>query len=169
MQLAYCYLVTVYAKLTLYSLVCRLCWLAYNNILHFPFRRTSIMKLFYFSAFQPFLAFGPFLKCTEACGPVIYFLVFMNVFGIWSVFEIHRGMWPDYIFSRFLMSVFCICWLQIVLAFCPFSKCTGGMWSGHIFSRFHARPQKSYQSKFQKCCPTNIKKTRQEKVFLSSN
>ena len=101
MQLAYCYLVSVYAKLTLYSLVCRLCWLAYNNILHFPLRRTSIMKLFYFSALQAFLAFGPVLKCTEACGPVMHFLVFMSIFGIWSIFEMHRGMWPGYLFSRF--------------------------------------------------------------------
>ena len=40
-----------------------------------------------------------------------------------------------------------------------------GMWSGHIFSRFHARPQKSYQSKFRKCCPTKIKKKQVNKKF----
>ena len=73
------------------------------------------------------MAFGPFSKCTEACGPVIHFfrfrerfwhlvrfrnaqrhvtrlyifLVFMSVFGILPIFEMHRGMWPGYTFSRF--------------------------------------------------------------------
>ena len=47
------------------------------------------------------MAFGPFSKCTEACGPVIHFLVFMSVFGIWLIFEIQRSMLPGYIFSRF--------------------------------------------------------------------
>ena len=37
------------------------------------------------------------------------------------------------------------------------------MCSSHIFSRFYARPQKSYQSKYQKCCPTNIKKQDKKK------
>ena len=115
---------------------------------------------------------------------------FSTVFGIRPIFEMHRGMWLGYTFSRFherfwhlvhfrntqrhvarlyffsfSLAFFCICWLQIVLAFCPFSKCTGGMCSGHIFSRFHARPQKSYQSKFQKCCPTKIKKKQEKKKF----
>ena len=32
----------------------------------------------FFSFSLAFLAFGPFLKCTDACAPVIFFLVFMR-------------------------------------------------------------------------------------------
>ena len=38
-----------------------------------------------------------------------------------------------------------------VFGILPIFEMLTGMWSGHIFSRFHARPQKSYQSKCQKC------------------
>ena len=105
---------------------------------------------------------------------------FSTVFGIRPIFEIHRGMWPGYAFFRFherfwhlvhfrnaqrhvarlyffsfsLAFFFAFVGFKLCLAFCPFSKCTGGMCSGHIFFCFHAWPQKSYQSKFQKCCPT---------------
>ena len=105
---------------------------------HFVITQRHVVRSYIFSFSRASLAFGPFSKYTEACGPIIFFLVFISVF-------------------------FCICWLQIVLAFCPFSKCTGGMCSGHIFSRFYARPQKSYPSKSQKCCPTKIKKQDKKK------
>ena len=109
------------------------------------------MKLFiYFNAFQPFLAFGPFSKCTETCGPIIHFLVFMSVFGIRPIFEIHRDMWPGYTFfsfsraflalgqfskytevcgpvihfSRFHEHFFAFVGFKLFLAFCQFSKCT---------------------------------------------
>ena len=123
------------------------------------------IHLLVFSFSAAFLAFCPFSKHTEACGPDIHLLVFISVFGIWPIFEIHRGMWPDHIFSRFLLRFFAFVGFKSFLAFCPFSKCIEGMCSGHIFSRFHARPQKSYQSKFQKCCPTKIKKNKSRKSF----
>ena len=131
------------------------------------------------------MAFSPFSKCTEACGPVIHFLVFMSVFGIcwfqivfgiWLIFEIQRGMLPGYIFSRFhehfLHLLVSNCFWHFahfrnaqkhairsyiflvfasVFGILPIFEMLRGMWSGHIFSRFLARPQKSYQSKFQKC------------------
>ena len=99
---------------------------------------------------------------------------FLTVFGIWPMFEMHRGMLPGYTFScfhecfwhlvhfrntqrhvawlyffSFSLMFFCLCWFQIVFGICPFSKCTGGMWSSHIFSRFHVQPQKSYQVNFR--------------------
>ena len=40
-----------------------------------------------------------------------------------------------------------------------------GIWFGQIFSRFHARPRKSYRSKFQKCCPTKITKVKKKFSF----
>ena len=104
------------------------------------------------------------------------FLVFMSVFGILPIFKIYRGMLPGYIFSRFHECVFAFVgvnrfWhfahfrnaqkhairLYIFLVFMsvfgilPIFETHKGMWFGHIFSRFHAQPQKSYQSKFQKC------------------
>ena len=142
------------------------------------------------------MAFCPFSKCTEACGPVMHvlifmsvflhllvsnrfwhfthfrnaqkhvarlyiFLVFVSVFGIWPIFEMHRGMWPGYTCSRFPEHFFAFVGFKSFLAFYPFSKCTKacdpvihftrfksvfgiwpifeihrGMWSGHIFSRF---------------------------------
>ena len=109
----------------------------------------------------------------------------MSVFGIWPIFEMHRGMWPAYTFSRFherfwhllvsnrfwylLVSnrfwhfahfrnaqkhaipsyIFLV--FMSVFGILPIFEMHRGMWSSHIFSRFHARPQKSYQSKFQEC------------------
>ena len=35
----------------------------------------------------------------------------------------------------------------------------------YFFFRFHAQPQKSYHSKFQKCCTTKIKKNESRKSF----
>ena len=116
---------------------------------------------------------------------------FSTVFGIRPISKIHRGMWPCYTFSRFRELFFAfIVGFKSFLAFCPFSKCTKacnpfkpfsrfherfwhfaifeihrGMWSCHIFSRFHERPQKSYQRKFQKCCPTKIRKNKSRKSF----
>ena len=75
------------------------------HLAHFRNAQKHVAQLFIFSLSRAFLAFCPISKHTEACGPVIHFLVFMSVFGIWSIFEIHRGMWPDYIFFVFI-SVF---------------------------------------------------------------
>ena len=71
------------------------------HLAHFRNAQRHVARLFIFSLSRAFLAFCPFWKHTEACGPVTHFLVFTSVFGIWSVFEMYRGMWPDYIFSRF--------------------------------------------------------------------
>ena len=115
-----------------------------------------------------FLAFGPFPKYTEACGPVILFLVFMSIFlhllvsnRFWHFAHFRNAQSHAirlYIFLVF-MSVFDI-W--------PILEIHRGMWSGNIFSRFHAQPQKSYQSKFQKCCPTIIKKQVKKKFSFSA-
>ena len=46
----------------------------------FP-QHNSIMKLYLeISAFEPFLALGPFSKRAEACGPVIHFSRFLEGF-----------------------------------------------------------------------------------------
>ena len=122
------------------------------------------------------------------------FQCFSTVFGIRPFFEMHRGMWSGHIFSRFherfwhlvrfrnaQKHVARLYFFSFSLAFLAFVDFKSFWHFAHFrnaqeacapvihFSRFHARPQKSYRSKFQKCCPTNIKKTRQEKVFLSSN
>ena len=93
-----------------------------------------------------------------------FFLVFMSVFGVWLIFEMHRGMWPGYTFSRchecfwhfahfgntqrhaarlyffsFSRAFFCICWFQIVFGILPIFKTHGSMRSGYTFSRFHER------------------------------
>ena len=84
-----------------------------------------------------------------------FFLVFMSVFGVWLIFEMHRGMWPGYTFSRFhecfwhlahfgntqrhaaqiyffsfSRAFFCICWFQIVFGILPIFKTHGSMRSG---------------------------------------
>ena len=51
----------------------------------------------FFSFSLAFFAFGPFSKCTEACGLVIHFFVFMSVFFVG---------------------------FKLCLEFCPFAKCT---------------------------------------------
>ena len=88
-------------------------------------------RLYIFSFSGAFLAFGPFWKCTEACGPVIFFLVFLSIF-------LHLLA-----SNRF--------W-----HFVHFPNAQRHVVRSYFFS-FHARPQKSYLSKFHKCCPTKIK------------
>ena len=70
---AYCYLVSVYAKLTLHTLQ-----FADNGTLHFFFRRI------FFDYDTLYL-----VQC------------FSTTLGIWPVFEMQRGMWPGYIFFSF--------------------------------------------------------------------
>ena len=105
----------------------------------------------FFSFSRAFLVFCPFSKYTEAFCPVIFFLVFMSVFlhllvsnRFWHFAHFRNAQKHAirlYIFLVF-MSVFGI--LSIFEIY-------RGMWSGHIFSRFHAQPQKSNQTTFQKC------------------
>ena len=86
------------------------------------------------SAFVPFLAFGPFSKGTEDVARLYLFLVFMSIFCIcWF----HNRFWHLAHFQNALSHV-----------------------APLYFSRFHERPQKSYQSKFQKCCLSKIKKNK---------
>ena len=122
------------------------------------------------------------------------FLVFMSVFGILLIFEMHRGMWPSYTFFcfhecfwylahfgntqrhaarlyifSFSQAFFCICWFQIVFGILPIFKTHRGMRSGHIFSRSHGRLKKVIKVNFRSVIQLKYKKTNQEKVFLSSN
>ena len=131
------------------------------HLAHFRNTQKDVVQLYILLVSWAFLVFYPFSKCTKACGPVIHFSRFMSVFGIWPIFEIHRGMWPGYIFSRFPERFFAFVGFKSFLVFYPFSKCTKGcgpvihftrfvsvfgiwpifeihrgMWSGHIFSRF---------------------------------
>ena len=68
------------------------------------------------SAFQPFLAFGPFLKGTEACGSGVSF-------------------------SRF-HEYFCICWFHN-RNLAHFQNALSRV-AKLYFSHFHEQPQKSY-------------------------
>ena len=86
------------------------------------------------------------------------FLIFMSVFGIWPIFEMHKGMWPGYTFSFFhgcfrhlahfgntrrhatqlyffssSRAFFCICWFQIVFGI---FKTHRGMRSGYTYFVF---------------------------------
>ena len=57
--------------------------------------------VFAFVIFKSFLAFGPFLKCTKACDPVIHFSCFHERFLNFAHFKMPRGMWSGHTFSRF--------------------------------------------------------------------
>ena len=63
----------------------------------------------------------------------------MSVFGIWPILEIHRGMWPNDIFSHFHEHVFAFVGFKLFLAFCPFLKSTEACDLVIHFSRFHER------------------------------
>ena len=68
---------------------------------HFRNAQRHVVRSYFFSFSRAFLVFCPFSKRTEACDPVIFFLVFMSVFGILLIFEMHRCMSSGHIFSRF--------------------------------------------------------------------
>ena len=107
----------------------------------------------------------------------------MSVFGILPSLEIHSGMWPGYVFSRFHEHVFPFVGFKSFLAFCPFRNARKHEIRLYIFlvfmSVFGILPifemhleacgpvifffvfmrdlKTSYQSKFQKRCPTKMK------------
>ena len=150
------------------------------------------MKFLFSSVlFNHFWHLAHFRNAQRHVARLYIFLVFMRVFWHLANFRNTPGMLPGYIFSRFHEHVFAFVGfkrfrhfvhfrnaqkhairLYIFLVFMsifgilPIFEMHGGRWSGHIFSRFHARPQKSYQSKFQKCCPTKIKKQVKKKFSL---
>ena len=83
-------------------------------------------RLYFFLVFMSVLAFGPFSKYTEACGPVIHFLDLVSIFlhllvsnRFWHFAHFRNAQRHAIRLNIFLvfMSVFGIC---------------------HIFSRFHA-------------------------------
>ena len=79
------------------------CFSTVFGILHYRNAQRHVARLYIFSFSRAFLAFGPFWKYTEACSPVIFFVVFMSVF---------------FAFVGILTL------LALFLAFYPFSKCT---------------------------------------------
>ena len=153
---------------------------------HFRNAQKHAIRLYVFLVLMSVFGILPILEMHRGMWSGYIFLVFMSicwfqiVFGILPILEIHRGMWSGYIFSRFdehllvsnrfwhfahfrnaqkhAIRLYVFLVLMSVFGILPILEMHRGMWSGHIFSRFHARPQKSYQSKFQKRCPTKIKK-----------
>ena len=86
--------------------------------------------------FNRFWHSAHFRNAQRHAARLYIFLVFMSVFGIWPILEIHRGMWPGYIFSRFYEHFFAFVGFKSFLAFCPFSKCTKACDPVIHFSRF---------------------------------
>ena len=102
LAVAYCYLVSVYAKLTLHSLqfADNVGWctttsfispqayfdyetlfisVLFNRFWHFAYFQNAqrhVARLYIFSFSRAFLAFGPFWNFTEACSPVKFFSFF---------------------------------------------------------------------------------------------
>ena len=64
------------------------------------------------------------------------FLVFIGVFGIWPILEIHRHV-DRLIFSRFHEHFFAFIGFKSFLAFGPFLKCTKACDPVIHFFRFH--------------------------------
>ena len=55
---------------------------------HFVITQRHVVRSYIFSFSRAFLAFGPFSKYTEACGPIIFFLVFISVFFAFVGFKL---------------------------------------------------------------------------------
>ena len=102
------------------------------HLAHFRNEQRHVARLYsiFSRSHECFWHFAHFRNAQRHVAQLYIFFVFMSVFGILIIFEMHRGIWCN-----------------------------------QYFSYFHARPQKSYQSKFQKCCPTKIRKKQAKKKF----
>ena len=103
LAVAYCYLVSVYATLTLHGLqfADNVGWRTTTSfIFHLDVLRL-LNFLFTLVLFHRFWHSAHFRNAQRHAARLYIFLVFMSVFGIWPIFEIHRGMWPGYTFFSF--------------------------------------------------------------------
>ena len=118
------------------------CWLAYNGIFHFP---------------------SDVLRLRHSLSSSVLFNCFWHV----ALFQnTHKHVARLYIFLVFT-SIFAICWFHNrfwhLAHFRNARRHVGRLY----FSCFHERPQKSYQNKFQKCCPTKILKKSRKSFPIS--
>ena len=105
-----------------------------------------------------FWHFAHFRNALEAFGPVIFFLVFMRIFlhllvsnRFWHFAHFRNA-------QRHAIQLYIFFVLMSVFGILPIFEMHRGMWPDHIFLVFMRDLKKSYQSKFQNCCPTKIKK-----------